>query len=69
MTAEEIHRVIKAVILDALEVLTGEELLTIVTRDDEGVLTPWVLFPNVDLLEDRLNGWMDKTPWNSPKSL
>lgn len=64
----ERRRLISA-IMDALEALCGEELVTIVTRDDDGVLTPWTLFEGADLLSDKLNGWMDNTPWNAPKSL
>lgn len=57
------------VVMDILEVLTGEELVTIVTRAEDGSLTPWTFAPDAELLEDQLNSWMDKTPWNSPKSL
>lgn len=64
----ERRRLISA-IGDALEALCGEELVAIVTQDDDGILTPWTLFEGANLLYDQLNGWMDNTPWNPPKSL
>jgi hypothetical protein len=69
MELAEAHRRLKTAILDCLEVLTGEELMCIVSRDDDGTLTPWVLFDGVEILGDKLNGWVDNTPWNAPKSL
>lgn len=57
------------VVVDVLEVLTGEELVTIVTRAEDGSLTPWTFAPDAELLEDQLNSWMDRTPWNGPRSL
>lgn len=69
MKLAEAHRRLKLAILDCLEVLTGEELLCVVCRGEDGALTPWVLFEGVELLADRLNGWVDDTVWNAPKSL
>lgn len=69
MTAEELRERLLTVILDVVEVFSGEELVTVVTRDEDGVLTPWVFGGEAELLADRLNGWMDNTPWNAPKSL
>jgi len=69
MELAEAHRRLKSAILDCLEVLTGEELVCVVSRDDDGCMTPWVMFSDVELLADKLNGWVDNTPWNSPKSL
>jgi len=69
MEIEQLRQQIKTVILDAVESLSGQELVCLVTRDEDGVLTPYVLLDGVELLADNLNGWMDNTPWNAPKSL
>lgn len=57
------------VILDTLEVITGEQVLVIVSADDEGVLTPWVPWGDERILLDMLNTWVDHRVWNAPKSL
>jgi hypothetical protein len=57
------------VVLDALEVLTGENVVVIVSTDDEGILTPWVPWGDERYLLDVLNTWVDNKVWNAPKSL
>lgn len=69
MDLQDIRQQLLTTVMDAIEVMTGEELLTIVTRNEDGTLTPWVFSELDELLADKLNGWMDRTPWNSPKSL
>ena len=69
MELDGLRRRLLTAVMDILEVLTGQELLTIVTRDEDGTLTPWAFSRVDELLADKLNGWMDNTPWNSPKSL
>lgn len=69
MELDSLRQKLLTSVMDILEVLTGEELLTIVTRAEDGTLTPWAFSQVDELLADQLNGWMDNTPWNSPKSL
>ena len=69
MQLEDIRHKLLTVVMDVVEVLSGEELVTVVTRAEDGTLTPWTFSSADELLGDYLNGWMDHTPWNSPKSL
>ena len=65
--AEQRRKLVTA-IGDSLEALTGEQVLFVVTADDNLVLTPWSLFP-VDGHADVFEDWQAYKVWNAPKSL
>jgi hypothetical protein len=56
-------------VIDIIETMTGEELLVVVTRNENDELTAQVPLGGLELLSDRLNGWVDNSVWNAPKSL
>jgi len=55
--------------VESIKFFTDEELLVVVTRSETGELTPWAPFATAEVLADTLNGWVDNTVWNAPKSL
>jgi hypothetical protein len=69
MQLSDIRSRVVQVAVDIVESLTGEELLVVVTRSDDGELTAWSPFADPAVLEDVLNGWTDHSVWNAPKTL
>lgn len=69
MDAMEARSKLLSVLVDVVELFTDEELLVVVTRSETGELTPWAPFATAEVLADTLNGWVDNTVWNAPKSL
>ena len=69
MEVSDLRHQLLTFVCDAVETLSGQELVCFVTRGEDGTLTPQVLWGDAELLNDKLNGWVDHVPWNAPKSL
>ena len=69
MEISELRAKLLSLVVDTVEVFTDEELVVVVTRNDAQELTAWAPFASSEVLADVLNGWMDNSVWNAPKSL